>query len=224
MAQNIALSKTMNRAIYLLSPTPHEGVENLPIIEFKSTTDTINLKDRDTLIFTSKQAVTTAFSINPHIIDYPTLSIGKATTQTLLDLGFEVIHSAKEFYGEVLINDIVERFFDKKLLYLRPQEVSSDIAKILREMRIDIEEQIIYQTRCKAYLPSQKPPKGSIIIITSPSTLKCFIQNFGWDSSYVVVAIGEVSSHYLPQNSIYHLASQPLIEACIAKALDIQKS
>jgi len=213
----------MNRAIYLLSPTSHEGVVNLPTIEFETLAKRLNLKGRNSLIFTSKQAVITAFLIDPRIIHYPALSIGKATTKTLVDLGFEVIHSAKEFYGEVLTNDIVERFFDKKLLYLRPQEVSSDIANILKEAHIDIEEQIIYQTRCKAYLPTQKPPKGSIIIITSPSTLKCFVRNFGWDSSYEVVAIGEVSSQHLPQNTIYHLASQPLIEACIAKALEIQK-
>ncbi|MBN2825179.1 MAG: uroporphyrinogen-III synthase [Campylobacterales bacterium] len=191
------------------------------MIEFQTSAKKLNLEGRDTLIFTSKQAVKTAFALNPDIIYYPALSIGKATTKTLNSLGFNVLHSSQEFYGEKLAHDIQKDFFDKKLLYLRPQKVSSDIKKLLQESLIDIEEQVIYQTKCKLYEPSDKPPKDSIIIFTSPSTIHCFLENFSWDDSYIAVVIGEATRRHLPKEAHYRVASKPLIEACVQKAVEI---
>jgi len=211
----------MPRKIFLLSPTPFEGVENLAMITFKTTSDTLALEDRDLLIFTSKQAVKSAYAINPSFIKTPTLSIGKATSKVLKDLGANVVHSADRFYGEVLIQDIQSYFADRKLLYLRPQKVSTDIKKALKDTTIDIQEQIIYQTECKHYKAKDKPPKNSIIIFTSPSTIACFLENFVWESSYTAVIIGKATLKHLPHNAKYTVASEPLIDACIAKALSI---
>lgn len=212
----------MNRAIYLLSPTPYERVINLPIIEFETLNQPLELEGRDILIFTSKQAVKRAYAIDEKIVHYPALSIGSATKKALEALGIKVLHSASKFYGEVLAKDIQEKFNDKKLLYLRPQKVSTDIKEALKNRAIDIKEQIIYQTRCKEYGSEHKPPKGSIIIFTSPSTIRCFLQNFEWESSYSAVVIGKATLQHLPKEAHYEIAHQPLIDECIVKAKSLK--
>jgi len=208
----------MPRAIYLLSPSPFEGVINLPMIQFERVADALLLEGCDTLIFTSKEAVKQAYAINRSITNYPAIAIGSATQKALEALGIDVIHSAQKFYGEVLAKDIQEYFADKKLLYLRPKKVSTNIKELLKNSAIDIEEQIIYQTICKEYNGDHKPPQGSIIIFTSPSTIRCFLQNFEWESSYSAVVIGKATLQYLPKEAHYQIAHQPLIEACIKKA------
>jgi len=212
----------MGRAIVLLSPTPHKAVINLPIITFETTAKSLDLQGRDTLIFTSKQAVKSAYAIDPSITHYPALSIGSATTQTLLSLRVEVIHSAQKFYGEALAEDIRQLFSDKKLLYLRPQKVSSDLLALLQPYSIDLKEQIIYQTQCISYSSKDQPPPNAIIIFTSPSTIKCFLKSFKWDSSYTAVIIGEATRKHLPKEAQYLVADQPLIQACIDKAVELQ--
>jgi len=212
----------MNRAIYLLSPTPYEEVINLPIIEFETIMKPLELEGRDMLVFTSKQALKSAYAIDATITQYPAIAIGSATKKALEHLGIKVLHSAEKFYGEVLAKDIEQKFGDKKLLYLRPKKVSTDIKEALKESPIDIKEQIIYQTGCKSYNRENKPPKGSIIIFTSPSTIRCFLQNFEWESSYRAVVIGKATLKHLPKEAHYEIAHQPLIEACIAKAQSLK--
>ena len=214
----------MSRAIYLLSPTPKEGTIALPMIDFSITANSIDFSHSDTLIFTSKQAVITADKIDLSWKNYPCIAIGPATKKQIEDLGGKVIYYPKSFYGETLSHDIAQFFKDKKLLYLRPKEVSFDSKSFLEKEGIVLQEQIIYETSCLNYTTEDKPLKNAIIIFTSPSTIHCFFKNFEWDESYTAVVIGKATKVHLPVNAKYIVADEPLINACILKAKEITNS
>ena len=204
--------------IYLLSPLPKEGVAHLPMIRFSLLPSVIDFSGCDTLMFTSKQAVKSAESLNSEWKKYPCLAIGSATAKEIEFLGGKVLYQPKSFYAEALSQDIVTAFRDKKVLYLRPKEVSFDSKNFLAKAGIELQEQIIYETSCIRYEKKEKPVKGAVIIFTSPSTIHCFLKNFDWDESYTAVVMGKATKKYLPVNARYAVADTPLIDACIAKA------
>ena len=210
--------------IYLLSPLEKEGTHSLPMIQFSLVADKIDFSLCDTLMFSSKQAVVSVDAIDKKWKEYPCVAIGGATKKKIEELGGEVIYHPKEFYGEVLAKDILNNFSDKKLLYLRPKEVSFDSKAYLEKNGIDLEEQVIYETSCMKYIKEQKPREGAIIIFTSPSTIKCFFKNFEWDSSYIAVLIGHATKEHLPDYCKYVVADEPLIDACAKKAKEIEKN
>ena len=214
----------MLRAIYLLSPTPKEGTIDLPMIAFSVTARSIDFSNSDTLIFTSKQAVVTADKIDASWKNYPCIAIGPATKKQIEDLGGKVIYHPRSFYGETLSQDISEFFRELKLLYLRPKVVSFDSKGFLEKEGITLQEQIIYETSCIKYSLEEKPSKDSIIIFTSPSTIHCFLKNFGWDKSYTAVVIGKATKVHLPENAEYVVADTALISSCIKKAKEIANS
>jgi uroporphyrinogen-III synthase len=207
--------------IYLLSPTPREGTLSLPMIDFAITADHIDFSSCNTLMFTSKQAVITADQIDPEWKEYPCIAIGPATKKQIEQLGGKVIYQPKDFYSETLSMDLVELFHDRKLLYLRPKEVSFDSKGFLEKNGIILEEQINYETSCLQYKVEKKPHAGSVIIFTSPSTIHCFLENFDWHESYTAVVIGKATKVHLPKNAKYVVADEPLIPACILKAKEI---
>jgi uroporphyrinogen-III synthase len=211
----------MRRDIYLLSPTPREGTLSLPMIDFKLAASQIDFRSCDTLMFTSKQAVKAADTIDKRWKNYPCIAIGSATKKQIESLGGEVIYHPAHFYGEALAEDIAAFFSDRKLLYLRPKEVSFDSKAFLSQKGIVLHEQVIYETGCVDYPPSASPKEGAIIIFTSPSTIHCFFRNFDWHPSYTAVIIGDATKAHLPENVSYAVAQEPLIDACIAKAEEI---
>jgi uroporphyrinogen-III synthase len=207
-----------DRAIYLLSPVPKEGVRSLPMIRFETVANRLELGGIDTLMFTSKQAVKVADSLDKRWKEYPCVAIGGATKKQIEALGGKVIYHPTEFYGEVLSRDIAAFFKGRQLLYLRPKEVSFDAKSYLAREGIDLKEQIIYETGCLSYTREESPVKGAIIIFTSPSTIRCFFKNFEWDSGYTAVVIGESTRKHLPKEVDSVVAEKPLIDACIEKA------
>ena len=207
--------------IYLLSPLAKEGCVHLPMIDFSLLDVTFDLSGCDTLMFTSKQAVKSAEALNPEWKKLPCLAIGAATAKTIESLGGEVIYRPRSFYGETLSQDIVTMFHDKKILYLRPKEVSFDSKQFLAKAGIRLQEKIIYETSCISYEEKDKPAKDAIIIFTSPSTIHCFLKNFTWNESYTAVVIGEATKEHLPENARYEVADTPLIDSCIEKAKEL---
>jgi len=208
--------------IYLLSPAKREGVFNLPMIEFKRVANSIDFNGIDTLMFTSKQAVVTANSIDKHWRDFKSIAIGDATRAKIEELGGRVIFSPKNFYGETLARDILEKFRDRRVLYLRPKVISFNSKSFLEKNGVSIKEQIIYETTCKSYSKESQPQKGATIIFTSPSTIRCFFKNFEWDSSYSAVIIGKATQKELPKivKRVY-ISKKPLIDFCIERAKEI---
>ena len=210
--------KRSKMSIYLLSPTSKTDTIHLPMIRFSLLDVQIDFSTCDTLMFSSKQAVKSAEQLNPAWKNIPCLAIGKATANIIESLGGKVIYQPKTFYAETLAEDIVSKFKDKNILYLRPRDVSFDSKTFLKKAGLTLQEQIIYETSCIAYESKDKPLKNAIIIFTSPSSIHCFLENFAWDESYTAVVIGEATKEYLPTSAQYEVADTPLIDSCIVKA------
>jgi uroporphyrinogen-III synthase len=207
--------------IYLLSPTEHEDAFFLPMIEFSLVEKSLDVSSYELLIFTSKQAVKSAQILNHEWKSIPSLAVGKATAKAIKQLGGAVHYVTENSYVEELGRAIVKEFKQKKILYLRAKEISFNLKKYLEKNSISLDEKVIYKTECIKYNNTQKPPKGAVIIFTSPSTIRCFLKNFEWESSYRAVVIGNETKKHLPSNVTAEVASSPQIEACIDKAKEI---
>ena len=194
------------------------------MISFSLLAKEIDFKNIDILMFTSKQAVVSVNKINKAWKNYPCIAIGEATKKKIEELDGEVLYSPKSFYSELLAQDIKKNFANKRLLYLRPKEVSFDSKGYLTKQGIELKETIIYETSCIKYLKKQKPLPNAIIIFTSPSTIRCFFNNFDWDSSYTAVLIGKATQKHLPFYCEYVVSDEPLINACVEKALKIRRN
>ncbi len=209
-------------SIYLLSPTPRSGTVPLPMISFTLTAKEIDFSYCDTLMFSSKQAVVSANTIDVGWREYPVIAIGSATKAMVEKLGGTVLYHPKEFYADTLAEDIKEKFSDRKILYLRPKEVSFDSKGYLAKYGITLQEQVLYETSCVEYTSVDTPSKGAIIIFTSPSSIHCFFKNFEWDSSYRAIIIGRATQEHLPDGIEFYISTVALIDSCIAKAKEIQ--
>jgi uroporphyrinogen-III synthase len=206
--------------IYLLSPERRakEDCIHLPMIRFNTLKKEILFDSYDMLMFTSKQAVISAQAINEDWKNIPCIAIGNATAKQIDDLGGIVVYKPERFYAKTLTKDIVKNFKNKNILYLRPKVVSFDSKGFLASQNILLREEVIYETLCIDYVKKDRPKKNAMIIFTSPSTIHCFIRNFGWDESYHAIVIGEVTKKHLPKNAFVSVANEPLIDACIKKA------
>lgn len=218
--EHVQKMKKKKNSIFLCSPKKVEGTNALPMIKFKRLKDSLDLKKYDSLIFTSKQAVIFTDEINKEWKSKKILAVGKATANLAQKLGAKNIYYPKEFYGESLANDIVKNFKNLKMLYLRPKVISFDSKSFLKKNGIDIEEEILYETRCIEY-KNKELPKNSIIIFTSPSTIDCFFKSFNWDNSYKAIVIGKSTLNNLPKYIKAYVADEPTIDSCVEKAKEI---
>ena len=209
-----------SKNIYLCSPKEFEGTISLPMIEFTRLKKSIDLSDVDTILFTSKQAIIYTNEISNDWQNKKILAVGSATAKMAKELGATDIYHPKEFYGEVLANDIVAKFKNSKIVYIRPKVVSFDSKAFLRREGIDIKEEILYETTCKEH-SGKVLEDGAVVIFTSPSTIECFFKSFSWDSSYRAVVIGKSTLKNLPQNVTAFVANEATISSCVAKAEEI---
>lgn len=214
----------MSAPVYLTSPARREGVFALPMIRFEIVADRIDYQGCDTLMFTSKQAVLSAEAIDPGWKRLPSVAIGPATEAKIRELGGEVLHRPKRFYGENLARDLAELFRERSILYLRPEKVSFDSRGFLARAGIELREQVIYRTSCRRYDAKEAPPPGAIIVFTSPSTIHCFLENFSWSDKYRAVVIGEATREHLPEGCTVRVAESPSIDACLDVAADWARS
>ncbi|MDD5360101.1 MAG: uroporphyrinogen-III synthase [Sulfurovaceae bacterium] len=206
--------------IYLFSSSKYDDVLSMPIIEFKTLQDSIDLSNYDLLLFTSKNAVVLMDEISKEWKNIPSIAIGKESAEAISKLGGNVTFVSNG-YSENLSYDIKQKFANKKILYIRPKVVATKHITDLTKENIDIDEFILYETICKKYDISQKPPLNSVLIFTSPSTIECFINNFKSLEEYKIVVIGETTAKALPQEIKYHISNTPNINECIKLALKL---
>ncbi len=189
-----------NSLVYLLSPTPAKGVCHLPMIEFRHIPQKIDFSSYDGLIFTSKQGVVALDEMSGgEWKERPAAAIGKMTAQEIEKRGGKVLYVASRAYGDVLARELSDRFKSFRWLYPRPRVVASKIASDLRSAGIEVEERVVYETVCRKHESDSKPKEGAVLIFTSPSIVKCFLEQFGWEDSYIAVAIGKKTSEAFPE-------------------------
>ncbi len=204
--------------IYLLNDKKFDGVLNLPVIKIDFFDKKIDLSKYEALIFSSKNGVLGIDRLNKKWKCIPSYSIGSGTSKIITSLGGNLAYSAKNSYGDEFAKEIKELLHNKKTLFLRAKKITSNLNKILINSGVNLDEEIVYETICNDCKNLKKPPKNSIIIFSSPSTIECFFKCFKWDKSYKAVVIGKNTASFMPKDINYILSNEQNIPSCIKTA------
>lgn len=211
-----------NTPIYLFSDRAHEGVVCLPLFEILLMPFSVDLHSFDAIVFTSKNSVKALEHNTIFWKDKACYAIGEGTKEAIETAGGNVVFTCKESYGDSFAHQSISMLLGKKVFFPRAKEVSSSLFEILRDAGIDITQHIVYETVCRKYAPKQAPQKNAILIFTSPSTVRCFHENFAWDESYHAIAIGKKTAAALPLDVKISISKTQTIEACIEMAKQIR--
>ena len=208
------------KPIYILSNTKVEGAKQLPLILQHFYDVDIDLCKYDYLIFSSKNGVRALARLTNAWKYIPSLAIGKATASAIAKAGGNVVFVASKFYGQEFAKEIANRFDkQKRYLFIRGKKVLFDTGAYLRSQGFFVEEKILYETVCNSDKSLEKPPKNSIIIFSSPSTIACFLQRFSWDESYKAVAIGKKTASHIPSYIQYSLCEGVTLQECVERLI-----
>lgn len=209
--------------IYLLSNTKqnYENVINLNIFDINFINNNINFNSYDALIFTSKNAIYSLEHFKKDYKNIPSYAIAKKTATILKQYNSNLKYIGDFSNGDDFANAIKDELKNKKVLYIRAKKVVSNIVNILKKNSVFCDEIIVYETLCKKYDISFKPEKNSIIIFTSPSSIKCFLNSFLWDNSYKAVVIGKTTALSLSKNIKYYISKSTSINDCVLLARTI---
>lgn len=194
----------INPPIYLFSHTPYAGVIHLPLLQTHFLHPEIDFDRYEGLIITSKQTLL-ALDHYERWHHLPILAISEPTARACRARGLQVIKSAQGYGAQ-----IASMLGTRRWLYPRPRIVAQEWA------RGRVEERIVYETHC-AHPEGEIDPRG-ILIFTSPSIIRCFVQHFSLLPSHTVVVIGEMTARALPEGIAYHVSATPSIEACVTLA------
>src|SRR5574344_662880 len=195
--------------IYLLNEQKFDGVENLEVFEIEYLKFDLDLEKYDALVFTSKNAI---FSLEENGINWkstPSYLIAPKTANIAF-IGFSG-------HGNDFANELIPYLKDKKTLYVRALKTVSNLANILKENGINIDEVIAYKTSCNKQ-EKKALDKNSTIIFTSPSSVECFFRKYSWEDSFKAIAIGRTTAMYLPKNIECEISSITSVEECVKLA------
>jgi len=212
----------MQREIYLLSNKPYKDTISLPMLDIEFIQADINFENYDAIVFTSKNALFSINSFSNNWKQKDILCIAQMTANEVEKLDVDVSFTGSSGHGNdfayEIINNLKNKYRNKKLLYLRGDKVVSNLVDILNKNDIKCDQKIVYKTVCKNYDTKPDIPKNSVIIFTSPSTIECFFKNFSWDDNYKAISIGNTTAKYFPDYITPIVADNTSIQSCIDKA------
>ena len=204
-------------SIYILSDKKVKDAINLPVFKINFIKQKIDFFSYDALIFTSKNALYSIEHYKENWKNIPCYAIAPMTANIIKELGGNLVFTGVTNHGDQFALEIQEKLKDKKVLYLRGSKVVSKLIDILK-----CDEKIVYESVCKKNSQNLQPPKNSTIIFSSPSTIKCFLDNFTWDDSYIAISIGKTTAKYFPQFIKPIISNTTSLEACVQKAKELQ--
>jgi len=204
--------------IYLLSKdkTPFKGVCNLPQIKTLYHHTSIDLNPFDLLIFTSKESIKALQKSGIDLKGVSALCISKKTAYYAKKFQMKVLESANG-YGKELFEMIQARYKEKKIFFPHAKVLAYDLIAKMQNEGIDFEHQCVYETVCEKK-QEIRFKKDDIFIFTSPSTVHCFKQNYGFWSGLRAVVIGETTKDAMPKEAEVFVSKKTTIESCIEKA------
>jgi len=208
--------KKNNMNIYILSDKKVDGAINLPVFKIKFIKQNIDFNYYDALIFTSKNALYSIEYNNENWKNIPSYAIAPMTANIIKDMNGNLVFTGVTNHGDQFALEIEEKLKNKKVLYLRGSKVVSNLID-----RLDCDDKIVYESVCRKNNQELKPLKNSTIIFSSPSTIKCFLDNFDWDDSYKAISIGKTTAKYFPKYIKYTISDTTSLESCVKKAKEL---
>ncbi|PSM52089.1 uroporphyrinogen-III synthase [Campylobacter blaseri] len=210
------------REIYLISHTPNDEVKHLKVCEIEFLKFSIDLKDFDALVVTSKHSIKALKFNNIKFENIKVFSIGDGTTNEAKAFGFTDIYTAKNHHGNEFAREILSLLPNKKVLFLRAKEVVSNVDGILLDNEVDLTSIVAYRNKFIKLSADKIPPKNSILIFTSPSNVKGFLRNFEIDESYSIVSIGKATTNELLEYKNVITSSFQDVKKCIEIAQNLK--
>ena len=206
--------------IYLLNNQKHEGVINLKVFRINYLPFKADFSQYNALIFTSKNAITSLSSHKGSWENIDSYAIAAKTSEVLLSHQSKLVFVGKTSHGNDFAKELIPLLKDKNVLYLSAKKTVSNLVSILQKSKINVKQQITYETLC---LNQNKIniTKNAIIIFSSPSCIECFFKQYSWDESYKAVLIGKTTASYFPSNLDYTISTKPSIESCINLAKEL---
>jgi uroporphyrinogen-III synthase len=205
-------------SIYILSTKKVDGAINLPVFKINFIKQNINFHNYDALIFTSKNSILAINSFNKLWQTIPSYVIAPQTANILKQHNGTLEFVGKTNNGNDFAQELIKKLQNKKVLYLRGDKVVSNLVDILNTNHINCNENIVYKTTCKTTIKPNIPPKNSVIIFSSPSTIDCFLKNFKWLDSYYAISIGKTTAKYFPSYIKPIISDTTSLESCVSKA------
>jgi uroporphyrinogen-III synthase len=209
------------RPIYLFSISSHPDAISINSLDITFFQPPIDFSQYDAFIITSKQASKALQQYNTQAYkNIPALCISKQSAKSFEALGGDVLRVGKG-YGDTLYKAVKEYPHNTKWLYLRAREVASDFAVTLQEEGYDIDEVVVYESRCSKAIEKVQVEADAILIFTSPSSVICFLQTHTFLPSHTIVVIGTTTAKALGKDIPYYLAKEPTIESCLKRCQEI---
>ncbi len=209
----------MPKQIYLFSISSHPDAKSINSLDIKLLKPEINFSNYDYFIITSKQSSEALKQYeNPKL--KPALCVSVASAKSYEDIGGKILDIGGG-YGDNLVAKIKEYPKDTKWLYLRAKIVASDFVSACQKDDYNIDEIIVYESDCSKAIWHVEVEDDSILIFTSPSSVKCFLKNHIISPHAKVVVIGKTTAKAIPYGVDYILSDNTTIESCINIAKNI---
>lgn len=213
--------KGKSKNIFILSDTYTQYAKNLPLINTKPIVNEIDLDKYDALVFTSKKGVIYLDSMNKSWKDIPAYTISTQTAKEVKKLGGSIKFVGKEKHGDEFAKELIPLLKNKQVAFIGAKKIVSKLNEILQDNNIDCEHLPIYETICVEYENKIDLPEDSIIIFSSPSTVKCFFKNVHWKNSFTAISIGKTTAEYIPKDIKIYISQTPSLQSCVQKALSL---
>jgi len=201
----------MSNKIYLFSATSHPDAIHVNSLDFNFFTPDIDFSNYDYLVLTSKKAVDALQNYDKKdYINIPALCISRFTKEYYEKFGGKIL-DVGDGIGSNLQRIIDTYPKEKRFLYLRAKEIAGE--------GLHVENIIVYESRCSDEILNFKlEDKDSVLIFTSPSSVKCFLKNNFLHVEQKVIVIGTTTAKALPTNINYKISDKTSIESCIKLA------
>lgn len=188
------------REVIVVGYQTYDFAKSLVVGEIVYEDFSLDLSDFDFLIFTSKNAI---LSLEYNTKKYPQMQswkqipsyvIGKGSAKVLEDLGGTLASLSPDAHGKEFASFLQNTLSPKSsLLYLRAKNIISNLDVILKERGLNLFSQIAYYSQSLPLPQEQKPNKDAVLLFTSPSSYRFFLQNFSWQEDYLAIALGKTT-------------------------------
>ncbi len=208
----------MKANIYLFSISSHPDAHSINSLSVTFFKPEIDFSYYDYLIITSKQTSEALKQYETHkYVNKKALCISKQSALSYQKLGGDVLDIGGG-YGDNLLCKIQEFSKETRWLYLRAEVVASDFVSLAQKQGYHIDEKVLYRSECSKEILEVTVESDAVLIFTSPSSLRCFLQTHTLTHSQKIIVIGKTTAKALPEGFECHISAQTTIQSCIELA------
>ena len=209
------------KPIYLFSISSDENAISVNSLDIHFFKPPINFNQYDYFILTSKQASEALKQYDrSDYRDKKALCVSVQSALAYEKIGGSILETGGG-YGDDLVKNISSYPKATKWLYLRAKVVASDFVSTCKRDGYNIDERVVYESVCSQDIKEIKLQSESILIFTSPSSVKCFLQTHTISNNSKVIVIGQTTALALPENIKYIVSEERTIKSCIKIAKNL---